>query len=60
MTALTVTTEDILLIRARELRAMIEDPTCGTGTREVLTRGYFRLLRRLHERGVSFYATGGR
>jgi hypothetical protein len=60
MIALTVTTEDTLLIRAREPHTMVKDPTCGTGTREVLTRGYVRLLRRLHERGVSFYATGGR
>ena len=60
MTALTVTPEDTLLIRAREPRAMIEDPTCPTGTCEVLTRGCFRLVRRLHERGVSCYATGGR
>ncbi len=60
MTALTVTTQDTLLIRAREPHAMIEDPTRATGTREVPTRGYFPHLRRLHERGVSFEATGGR
>jgi hypothetical protein len=60
MTALTVTTENTLPIRTREPRAMIEDPTRGTVTRELLTRGYFRLVRRLHEGGVGFYATGGR
>jgi hypothetical protein len=58
MTALTVTMMD--LISAREPRAMMSPPPCDTGTRETLTRGYFRLLRRLHERGVSFYATGRR
>ena len=58
MTVLTVTMEDTLLIRARELRTMIEDPTsCDDGTRQVLTRGYFRLLRRPGERGINFYAT---
>lgn len=56
MTALAVTMEDALVIRARELPTMIEDPTCN-GTRQVLTRGYFRLLRRRRDRGVNFYAT---
>ena len=48
--------EDALVIRARELPTMIEDPTC-TGTRQVLTRGYIGLPRRRRERGVNFYAT---
>lgn len=62
MTALTATKEDTLLIRVRELRAMIEDPAGDNATREDLARGYFRLLRRLNELGVNFYtqpAAGG-
>jgi hypothetical protein len=60
MTAVTITTEETLQICARELRAMTEHGTHDNGTRETLTRGYFRLLRRLRERAVSFYTTGGR
>ena len=60
MTAPTMTTEDILQIRARDPRAMIEPRTRDSGTRETLTRGYFRPQRRLHERAVSFYTTRGR
>ena len=56
MAALTETTEDTLLVRVRELRTMIEDPAADNASRQDLTRGYFRLLRRLHERGVNFYA----
>lgn len=48
--------EDALVIRARELPTMIEDPTCN-GTRQVLTCGYIGLPRRRRERGVNFYAT---
>ena len=58
MSALTVSMEDTLLIRARELRAMIEDPACENTARAGLTRGYFQLLRRLRERGVNFYEEG--
>ena len=60
MTALTTTTEDTFQIRAREPRAMIEHSTRDNGTRETLTRGHFRSLRRLHGRAVSFYTTRGR
>ncbi len=60
MTAITVTMEDTLRIRPGELRAMVEHHICDYRTRETLRRGYFRLPRRLHERGVSFYAMGGR
>ena len=56
MTTLTATLEDPLLIRVRELRTMIEDPAADNASRQDLTRGYFRLLRRLKERGVNFYA----
>ena len=56
MTTLTATLEDPLLIRVRELRTMIEDPAADNASRPDLTRGYFRLLRRLKERGVNFYA----
>jgi hypothetical protein len=49
---LTATMEDTLLIRARELRAMIEDPACDNRTRQQLARGYFRLVRSLRERGI--------
>jgi hypothetical protein len=49
---LTATMEDTLLIRARELRAMIEDPARDNRTRQQLARGYFRLVRSLRERGI--------
>ena len=59
MTALTVTMEDALQTRARELRTTAEYPTCDNA-RETLTRDYLPLLRSPHERGVSLYATEGR
>jgi hypothetical protein len=60
MTALTVTMEHRLQIHPGELRAMIEHRICDNRSRETLWRSHFRLRRRLHERGDSFYATGGR
>ena len=60
MTALTVTTEDTLLIRARARRAMIEDSTCGAGTREVLTPVTSGSCAATPSAASSVYATGGR